>query len=106
MNLPARSMREEFQQVIVRKEGQVREWVGKKLDHTERYTVLRSPDGLGFRVAISSIRAKQLLGDLHADVLSPVFEKPNPWLEHGGVWSAWFGFSEPWNPPMHYTTLQ
>jgi len=102
MYLAARSMRAEFQQVVSRKEREVREWVSKNLDGTERYAVLRDPNGLGLRVEILSIRAKELLGKLHESVFSPVFAKPNPSLDENGVWSAWFGFSEPLSLSPHY----
>jgi hypothetical protein len=104
MNLPPHTTRTECQQIISRKEWEVREWVSKNLDSTEPYTVLRDPYGLGLRVAILSIQAKQLLFDLHRDVFSG-FTKPNPWLEENGVWSAWFGYSEPWNLSRHYVPL-
>jgi hypothetical protein len=105
MYLKARGLRIEFQRVILRKEQEVREWVSKNLDRTEQYTVLRDPNHLGLRVAIMSIRAKELLVNLHRDVFSPGFEKPKPWLQENGVWSAWFGYSEPWSPSVHYVHL-
>jgi hypothetical protein len=99
MYLPARSLQEEFQQIMFRKEGEVREWVSKNLDGAEQYNILRDPNHLGFRVAMLSVRAKDLLVSLHRDVFSPGFEKPKPSLEENGAWTAWFGYGEPWSPP-------
>jgi hypothetical protein len=105
MYLATKSMREEFVQVIVRKDREAREWVNKNLDGTERYAIVRDPNGLGLRVAIISIRAKEKLMGLHRSVFSPVFAKPTPSLDQNGVWSAWFGFSEPLNHSTYYIPL-
>jgi hypothetical protein len=94
-----------FEQVITRKERESHKWAGNKLDRTELYNVFPDSGGLGLRVVIRSIRAKELLDNLYQDVFSPVFVKPKPWLENDGAWSAWFGYVEPLNFPMHYVSM-
>jgi len=96
------SNRQRFQDIIRRKAQNVREWVSDNLDSSERYCLLPDPNGLGFRVAIDSIRAKELLKALHREVFSPGFAEPKPWLQENAVWSAWLGYGEPWEPAVHY----
>lgn len=96
--------RTELQQAVSRKEPKVFEWLQTNLGGTEQFNVLRDPSGLGFLVAIQSIRARDLFLKLHSDVLSG-FNNPRPWLEDG-VWSAWFGFGEPFHPSVHYVSMQ
>jgi hypothetical protein len=96
------TLREEFQQVILRKDRQVREWVSENLDGTEGYSIVRDPNGLGLRVGFSSIRAKALHMKLRSDVFSPAFAEPKLALDETGVWSAWFGFGEPWDISPNY----
>lgn len=93
MYLPGRDRRTELQEIILRKLQDARRWVNKELDQTEQYHIVPTIDGLGFRVGIRSIRAKELLIKLHAEVLSS-FNPPEPWLEDH-EWSAWFGYAEP-----------
>lgn len=101
MYMQSRSQREEYQRIIVRKIQEVRRWVSETLDGTELYNVEPTHDGIGVRVAIKSIRAKELLLNLHKDVFWPGFEEPKPSLDEQGVWTAWFGYSEPVASP-HY----
>jgi hypothetical protein len=93
-----------YQQVINRKEDEVRRWASKYFAGDERYRVLRDPDSISLRVEIFSPRAKDLLLKLHADVF-PTFTKPEPSLQENGEWIAWFGYSEPW-PSRNYVTIQ
>ena len=104
MYLPAQSTRIGYQQVIDRKEDEVRRWASKYFAGNERYRILRDPDSISLRVAIFSPRAKDLLLKLHADVF-PTFTKPEPSLQESGEWIAWFGYSEPW-PSRNYVTIQ
>jgi hypothetical protein len=101
MYIQTRTQREEYQRIIVRKTQEVRKWVSEKLDGTELYNAEPTHDGIGLRIAIKSIRAKQLLLDLHKDVFYPGFEEPKLSLDEQGVWTAWFGYSEPVVSP-HY----
>jgi hypothetical protein len=94
----------ELQQIVSRTEPKVGEWLQTNLDGTEERTVLLDPSGLGFRVAIRSIRARDLFLKLRSDVL-PGFNEARPWLEDG-VWTAWFGFGEPFHPSVHYVSMQ
>jgi hypothetical protein len=96
--------RTELQRLVSLKEPKAREWLKKNLDGTESFGVLRDPSGLGFRVAIRSIRARDLFLNLHADVL-PGFNDPRPWLEDG-VWSVLFGYGGPFHPSVHYLSMQ
>jgi hypothetical protein len=96
-----RSPREEYQRVIERKRRDVVRWISEKCDGTERYNLAVTNDGIGLRVAFQSIRAKELLSRLHKEVFSPGFEMVGLTLNEQGVWSAWFGYSEPL-PSPHY----
>src|ERR1700685_1795747 len=96
-----RSQREEYQQIMRRKEQDVRSWIGKTLDGTEEYNVELTHDGIGLRVSFRSLRAKQLLLNLHRDEFSPSFAMSSPTLDEQGVWSAWFGYSEPLETPRY-----
>jgi hypothetical protein len=107
MYLPYRSTRQVFQEIMVRKARDVGEWVNKNLDSTERYGISPDPNGLGFRVGILSRQAKELLLRLHREVFSSGFVEPKPWLEDNGVWTAWFGYVEPWeHPSVHFLPMQ
>jgi hypothetical protein len=105
MYVQTRSTREELQQVIVRKEQEVRRWIAKNLGSTEEYNLARTHDGIGLRVGIRSIQAKELLQRLYREVFSPLFEEPKPSLDETGVWTAWFGYSEPASSP-HYVSME
>ena len=105
MYLQSRSQREEYQRIILRKAEEVRRWISARLNGTEEYNIERTHDGVGLRVAIRSIRAKGLLLELYKDVFSPGFEQPKPSLNEQGVWTAWFGYSEPVSSP-HYVSMQ
>lgn len=96
--------RTEVRVAISRKQPKVFAWLYQNLDGTELFNVLLDPSGLGFRVAIRSIRARNLFLDLHADVL-PGFNEPQLRLEDG-VWTAWFGYGEPFHPSVHYVSMQ
>jgi hypothetical protein len=83
--------------VIDRKADEVRRWVSEHFDGTERYRILRAPNSIDLRIAISSPRAKDLFLKLHADVFH-TFTPPTPMLQENGEWIAWLGFSEPLIP--------
>jgi len=100
------SQREQWQEIMARKEQDVRTWVSKNFDGTEEYSIHRDPSGLAIRVGFRSIRAKQLLLRLHQDVFSPGFGRPKPCLDESGVWTAWFGYVEPVQPPVRYVSMQ
>lgn len=104
MYVPSPSQREEYQRIILRKEQDIRRWVSKNLDGSERYNITRTHDGIGMRVAILSIRAKELLLRLHREELF-TFSEPTLSLDEQGVWTAWFGYSEPAQSP-HYILIQ
>jgi hypothetical protein len=95
----------DYQRVMARKEGEVWSWLNRNLDGTEQCSVLSESNGLALRVVILSIRAKELLLLLHQEVFSPGFVKPAPSLNENGVWSAWFGYSEPWDLSRYYISL-
>lgn len=99
-------LRYEYQEIMVRKDRQVREWIAENLDETEEYSIVTDHDGLSLRVGFRSIRARQLLLKLHGHVFSPGFAKPNPVLDEDGVWSARFGYSEPWDISPRYIPMQ
>lgn len=94
--------RTRYEQAMLRKEQRVHEWVSKNLDSTELYSVVPTHSGLGLRVAIHSLRAKELIKRLHVEEFSG-FVEPTPRLDEQGVWTAWFGYSEPFEGSPHYT---
>ena len=95
MYMQARSQREEYQRIILRKAEEVRRWASANLDWAEERRIEFTHNGIGMLVFLRSIRAKGLLARLHREVFSPGFSQPTPWLEDSGEWSAWFGYSEP-----------
>jgi len=97
--------RTRYEQTIFRKTKAVHEWMSENLDETEGYNVVSTHNGLGLRVAIQSIRAKELLNRLHHDMFSG-FVEPRPSLDEQGVWTVWFGYSEPFEGSPHYISLQ
>jgi hypothetical protein len=97
--------RTRYEQTMFRKAEAVHEWASESLDGTERYSVVSTHSGLGLRVAIQSIRAKELLKRLHSDLFSG-FVEPRPSLDEHGVWRAWFGYSEPFEGSPHYSVMQ
>jgi hypothetical protein len=105
MYLAAQSTRTGYEQIMVRQTQRSREWLSERLHSTEEYNLVPTHDGIGLRVAIRSIRAKELLLSLHKDVFSPGFEEPKLSLDEDGVWTAWFGYSEP-IPSPHYVSMQ
>jgi hypothetical protein len=105
MYLQARSQREEYQRIILRKAEEVRRWVSENLDGTEERRIEFTHNGIGMMVFIRSIRAKELLVRLHQEVFSPGFSQAIPWLEDHGEWSVWFGYSEPLESP-NYVRIQ
>lgn len=100
MYLRAKDQRTTNQEIILRKEQDVWAWLKRNLDWTEEFNVMLSPNGLSFRVAIRSIQARTLLVKLHAEVL-PGFNPPEPLLEEH-LWSAWFGYGEPFPVSTNY----
>jgi hypothetical protein len=103
MQIP--SQREQWQQIMVRKERDVRTWVSENFDGTEQYSIRRDPSGLAILIGFRSIRAKELLLRLHQDVFSQGFARPTPSLDENGVWTVWFGYVEPLQPPTHYVSM-
>jgi hypothetical protein len=99
------TQRTRYEQTIFKKAQAVHEWVRETLDSTEGYSVVSTHNGLGLRVAIHSIRAKNLLKQLHRDLFSG-FVEPRLSLDEQGVWTAWFGYSEPIEGSPHYVSLQ
>ena len=102
MYFATETTREQCQKTIREKVQEVIRWINKQnLHDTELYAVLPSPDGLGVRVGFNSIQAVPLLKRLHEEVFSTVFEAPMLRLDDK-VWSAWFGYSEPFSAPTCY----
>jgi hypothetical protein len=97
--------RVQWQQIIVRKERDTREWISENFDEAEEYSIQQDPNGLGFRVGIRSLRAKELFMRLHRDVFLSGFAQPKLSLDENGVWTAWFGYGEPFQPPTHYIAM-
>lgn len=85
-------MRKIYQGIILRKTSQTFEWLQEHLDSTELYSVLRDESGLCVSVAVQSVRAKQLLHDLHRAVFPTGFDEPRPWLEDNHFWSATYRY--------------
>jgi hypothetical protein len=104
MYLPAKTTRTTYQEIVSRKTRESCEWFSKNLDGTEEYSIVSTHNGIGMRVFIRSIRAKELFSKLHQDVFPQGFVQPQPWLEDNGAWSVWYGYSEPW-PPMNYVSI-
>jgi hypothetical protein len=94
----APTLREGYQRTILRKYEEVLSWAGKNLDSTEEYGLTLTHDGLGLKVFVRSLRATVLLGRLHKDVFG-AFSQPNLSVDERRVWSAWFGYSEPFPTP-------
>jgi hypothetical protein len=107
MYMQTPSQREQWRQIMARKERDTRAWVSENFDETEEYSIVRDPSGLGFRVGFRSLRAKELFTRLHRDVFSPGFAQPNLSLEESGVWTAWFGYLdlERVNIPTHFISM-
>ena len=101
---PARGQREEYKRTILRVQDAVRKWTSERLDSTEARRFELTHDGLGLKVLIRSLRAKELLQHLQQEAIPPTFGRTIPWLEDGGEWSIWFGFSEPVASP-HYVQI-
>ncbi len=92
-----------YVQVIDRKEDEVRRFASEHFEGAERYRILRDPNSISLRIAISSPRAKELFVKLHAEVFR-TFTPPTPSLQENGEWVAWFGFSEP-GIPTNYVSI-
>lgn len=98
---PARSQRDEYKRSILRVADAIRKWTSENLDDTETRRFEQTHDGLGLKVLIRSIRAKELLVRLQQEALPSGFGRSAPWLEDTGEWSIWFGFSEPAESPNY-----
>jgi hypothetical protein len=98
---PARSQRDEYKRTILRIADVIRKWTSENLDSTETRRFELTNDGLGLKVFIRSIQAKELLQRLQGEALPSGFGRPIPWLEDSGEWSIWFGFSEPVESPNY-----
>jgi hypothetical protein len=96
-----RSQRDEYKGVITRTADLIRKWSSENLDSTEQRRFESTHDGLGLKVLIRSIRAKDLLLRLQQEALPSGFGRSIPWLEDTGEWSIWFGFSEPAESPNY-----
>lgn len=90
-----KGMRKIYQEIMVRKTASCFEWLQGHLDSTELYSVSRDETGLCLSVAVQSLRAKQLLRDLHRAVFPAGFEEPKPWLEENKFWSATYQYLDP-----------
>lgn len=88
------SQRQEYRRTMLERAQALDEWKGSHLGENESFAIWWSEDGLRFTVGICSIRAEQLMLRLHKDVLSG-FVMNNFMRSENGVWSAWFGYSEP-----------
>jgi len=98
---PTRSQRDEYKRTILRSADAIRKWTSENLDSTENRRLELTNDGLGLKVFIRSIRAKELLQRLQQEALPSGFGRSIPWLEDSGEWSIWFGFSEPVESPNY-----
>ena len=98
---PARSQRDEYKRSILRISDAIRRWTSENLDSTEQRRLEPTNDGLGLRVLIRSIRAKELLLRVQEEALPSGFGRSTPWVEDTGEWSIWFGFSEPAESPNY-----
>ena len=58
MYLPARSQREEYQRIILRKGEEVRRWASENLDWTEERRIEFTHDGIGMLVSSGSWNSK------------------------------------------------
>jgi hypothetical protein len=98
---PARSQRDEYKRTILRIADAIRRWTSENLDNTEQRRLEPTNDGIGLRVFLRSIRAKELLLRLQQEAVPSGFGRSIPWLEDTGEWSIWFGFSEPAESPNY-----
>ena len=64
--------------------------------------VVPTHNGLGLSVGIRSIRAKELLFDLHREEFSH-FVQPKPTMDKNGMWTASFCFR--YRPRVRRTTF-
>jgi hypothetical protein len=103
---PARSQRDEYKGTILRSANAIRKWASENLDNTENRRFELTNDGLGLKVFIRSIRAKELLQRVQQEALSPRFARTVPRLEDSGEWSIWFGYSEPWSLRTTFESIQ
>lgn len=104
-----RTQREVLEETTVRRTRNARRWLNENLSSIEERIVEPTHNGLGLSVGIRSIRAKELLFDLHREEFSH-FVQPKPTLDKNGMWTASFCFSVPFEssgclrlPPVNKT---
>jgi len=98
---PARSQSEELKKTVLRVCDAVAAWSSDKFDSTETRRTQIINDGLGFKIFVRSIRAKELLQDLQQEVYPNLLRHCKLWLEENGEWSITFFFSEPIESPNY-----
>lgn len=100
-----RTQRELLEETKVRRSRNARRWLSENLSSIEEWMIEPTHNGLGLRVGIRSIRAKELLLDLHREEFSH-FVQPKPTLDKNGMWTASFCFSVPFEGSPHYIDNQ
>jgi len=95
------SQREEYKKTVLRILDAIVEWSSDKFNSMETRRTQIMNDGLGCKVFVRSIRAKELLQDMQQEVYPNLLRHCKLRLEENDEWSITFFFSEPIESPNY-----